>query len=295
MGGGGAMRAAAKVAGIGVLSTGIRAGGSTEIPANLAARNAVRPVTSGLSSTGNLSVDQTVQRPAWEIDDWEFAGGEDDFVVDRINSVKPRLVFGPVPTFEETKEATSELKDALDKVYLSSPKSSGSVESFSALHETKACITHESPVPKSAMQAFKLLKENPAAQTVVASIACDPNVWNAVMQNPTLMEFLDSEKKSTAFKSPEFESQESPKSEVDSTDSNDPEGLHGLMAMLENVKLTVVDMVQNLTNLVQSWFASPELDKRSEATDGSSRSIFAGGSFMALAMMVVIVVVMKRA
>lgn len=32
-------------------------------------------------------------------------------------------------------------------------------------------------------------------QTVVASIACDPNVWNAVMQNPTLMEFLDSEKK----------------------------------------------------------------------------------------------------
>ncbi|KAM3324365.1 hypothetical protein P3S67_005516 [Capsicum chacoense] len=34
----------------------------------------------------------------------------------------------------------------------------------------------------------------PLSQNVVASIACDPNVWNAVMQNPSLQEFLDSQK-----------------------------------------------------------------------------------------------------
>lgn len=283
------MRAAAKVAGISAMTTGFRASGSFENPVNLAARKAVRPVSSGLTSTGSLTVEGAVQKPAWEIDDWEFAGAEDELVVDRIDSGKPRLVFGPVPTIEETKEATSELKDALDKVYLSSPKSSESVDSFSARHETKACISHESSVPNSAMQAFRLLKESPAAQTVVASIACDPNVWNAVMQNPSLVEFLESEKKA-----PEFESQESPKGSVSSTDSNYPKGPDGLMALLENVKLTVVDMVQNLTSMIQSWFSVPDVEKRAECTDGSSKSFMAGGSFMALAMMVIMVVVMKR-
>lgn len=115
MGGGGAMRAAAKVAGIGAFSGGFRASGLAENPVNLAARNAVRPVSSGLSSTSSLTVEDTVQRPAWEIDDWEFAGSEDEFVVDRNVSGNPRLVFGPVPTIEEAKEATFELKDALDQ------------------------------------------------------------------------------------------------------------------------------------------------------------------------------------
>ncbi|RCU22150.1 hypothetical protein DVA69_20505, partial [Acinetobacter baumannii] len=35
----------------------------------------------------------------------------------------PRVVFDAAPSFKEAKEATAELKDALDKVYLSSPKS----------------------------------------------------------------------------------------------------------------------------------------------------------------------------
>ncbi|XP_021725980.1 uncharacterized protein LOC110693165 [Chenopodium quinoa] len=295
MGGGGAMRAAAKVAGIGVMTGGFRASAAAETQVNLAARKSVRPVSSGLSSsTGGLTVEETVQKPVWEIDDWEFAGGEDEFVVDRVDSGQPRLVFGPVPTIEETKEATSELKDALDQVYLSSPKSLGSVDSFPSFHETKACITQESRLPKSAMQAFRLLKESPAAQTVVASIACDPNVWTAVMQNPILVEYLESEKKATLFESPEFENQESPKSSVNSPDYDDNEKPDGLMALLENVKLTVVDMVQNLTDMVQSWFAVPEVDKRAGYTDDSSRTYLAGGSFMALAMMVIMVVVMKR-
>ncbi|CAO2833444.1 unnamed protein product [Amaranthus hypochondriacus] len=122
MGGGTAMRAATKYGGIGVLSTGFR----TETPVNLSARKVVKPVSSGLvslssigsdSTTGNVSVDEAVRKPSWE-----SAENEDGFVID-----KPRLVFGTFPTIQETKEATSQLTDALDQVYLSSPKSSGVV------------------------------------------------------------------------------------------------------------------------------------------------------------------------
>lgn len=113
--GGGAMRAAAKIAGIGALSTGFRA----EAPVNLASRNIVKPVSASLvsltSTSGDLTTDQSFQKASWEFDEWEFAGSEDEFVIDKVNSGNPRLVFGPVPTIEETKQATSELKDALDK------------------------------------------------------------------------------------------------------------------------------------------------------------------------------------
>lgn len=289
------MRAAAKVAGIGAFSGGFRASGLAENPVNLAARNAVRPVSSGLSSTSSLTVEDTVQRPAWEIDDWEFAGSEDEFVVDRNVSGNPRLVFGPVPTIEEAKEATFELKDALDQIYLSSPKSAESVESFPVVQETKACITQEPHMRKNLMQTFKLFNENPAVQTVVTSIACDPNVWSAVMQNRVLMEFLESEKKSTVLDCPGFEGQESSKSAADCSDSNDSKRPDGLMDWLENMKLNVVDMVQSLTDMVQSWFAVPEGNKKAEFGNDNSRSYVAGGSFMALAMMVIMVVVMKRA
>ncbi|XP_074319098.1 uncharacterized protein LOC141656043 [Silene latifolia] len=50
------------------------------------------------------------------------------------------------------------------RVYLSSPKSSVSAGSLFSVHETKACITHESSASKGSLNAFMLLKENPAAQ-----------------------------------------------------------------------------------------------------------------------------------
>ncbi|CAO2835998.1 unnamed protein product [Amaranthus hypochondriacus] len=293
--GGGAMRAAAKIAGIGALSTGFRA----EAPVNLASRNIVKPVSASLvsltSTSGDLTTDQSFQKASWEFDEWEFAGSEDEFVIDKVNSGNPRLVFGPVPTIEETKQATSELKDALDKVYLSSPKSSVTVESSSNVQESNACITRDSSVPKSAMQAFKLLKESPAAQNVVASIACDPNVWNAVMQNPHLVEFLESEKNSAVPDSPKYHDQESWKTSVDSSDDNHSKEPDSLMNLFENVKEGLVDMVQYLTNLVQSWFSIPKVGPKNENDDDkSTQNYIAGGSFMALAMMVIMVVVLKR-
>lgn len=288
------MRAATKVAGIGAMTGGLR-GAAAE---SLAARKAVRPASASVASSSatdqtgaGLKVEQAVQRPVF-FDDWDFVG-DDMPIVDRVGGdvTSPRVVFGAVPSIEEAREATSELKDALDQVYLSSPKSSGSLNSLS-LPETKACVTHESSVQQNAaVQAFMLLKEDPKIESVVASIVSDPNVWNSVMNNPSLMEYFESQKK---FAGAEVDVPQSPQSCVSSSHAVEPERPEGLMAIIEDMKLTVLDMVNSLSNFVQSLFAEPEMGKKPENSEGASRTVVAGGTFMALAMMVIMVIAMKR-
>jgi hypothetical protein len=118
MGGGGAMRAAAKVAGIGVVNSGIRGGISCVPPsAEQSVRNASRPVSAIISSTpSGGEVAPTVQRPSWELDEWEFAGGVEEETV--VHSAEPvaRVVFGGAPpSLQEAEAATFELKDAFQK------------------------------------------------------------------------------------------------------------------------------------------------------------------------------------
>ncbi|GMP44369.1 hypothetical protein CsSME_00013327 [Camellia sinensis var. sinensis] len=128
MGDGGAMRAAAKVARIIVVNGGLR-----DVPSVSPAEHQVvsatprasRPVSSivasfeevnrnVLTTSQNNLIDAESQRPCWELDDWVFANGVEETIV---NTSEPmlRLVFSGVPTLEEAKEATSELKKALDK------------------------------------------------------------------------------------------------------------------------------------------------------------------------------------
>ncbi|XP_074319445.1 uncharacterized protein LOC141656454 [Silene latifolia] len=309
MGGGAAMRAAARLTATPPFTGVFRSGGATENTVAVAARNAVmRPVSATVCEGGQLQ--QSIQRPAWELDEWEFAHLEDEqnevLVRDKngggvdMAAVLPRVVFGPVPTIEETKEATSELKDALEKVYFSSPRSSGSGESVSSFHETKACISQEASAPNGAIQAFMLLKENPVAQTVVASIASDPNVWVAVMQNPAFAEFLESDRKfaESQIQDPETSSVDSEsatqtptKSSLDNDNAEKAVKPDGFMGFIDDVKVTVVDMVSNLTSFVESLFTVSDAEKNSF---DSPKSLFAGGTFMALAMMVIMVVLMKR-
>ncbi|KAA8526905.1 hypothetical protein F0562_008866 [Nyssa sinensis] len=337
MGGGGAMRAAAKVAGIGVVNGGLRgvpAVSPAEHTFSAAARTATRPVSAIASSSDDVKsnvliasqndkIDASMKRPSWEIDDWEFAGGEDDLLME-YGEPMPRLVFGSVPTLQEAKEATSELKDAIVKVYLSSPKSLGGGGSFIAGQEsglsllpnlehleTKACVTSETPkVPKNALQAFKFLNESPAAQTVVASIASDPNVWNAVLQNDTLVEFLQSHKSTAHFKDMdsvakesvadvEFQNQQAPKCFDKSSNSGQAGDFgNGFMGFVQNIKLTVVHMMSSLSDYFQNLFGGPDAEKVSTDTDGSARKTVVdkalGASFMGLAVMVIMVVVLKR-
>lgn len=116
------MRAAAKVVGLGVLNAGLRGGAPAENPFSTAVRRGTRPVSAAAvvsSSEEDVQlVDaSSVQRASWGIQDWEFAGGEDDLVMES-GEPMPRLVFGGVPTLKETQEATSELRDVLDKYFL---------------------------------------------------------------------------------------------------------------------------------------------------------------------------------
>ncbi|XP_062077854.1 uncharacterized protein LOC133782539 isoform X1 [Humulus lupulus] len=310
MGGGAAMRAASKVAGVGagVIHHGGLRGATVVPPVEQSVRNPSIPVSAILTSSSQTAKATAadvagIQRQVWEINDWEFAGGEDDMVMGPGEPL-PRVVFDAVPSFQEAKEATVELKDALDKVYLSSPKSSGSEElaardQMSGLSlfsnpdlETKSCLvvdTVRSPtVPNHAFKAFKLLSTSPEAQNVVASIASDRNVWNAVLQNPVLKDFMDSNQSIAEFQEPVFA-----ESFENSSDwSEAAKGGNWLMGVLKNVKLSVTEMVSNLSGYFQSIFGpSPD-------TKGDAKATFVdmslGASFMGLATLAVMVILLRR-
>ncbi|CAL5405717.1 unnamed protein product [Camellia sinensis] len=327
MGGGGAMRAAAKVAGITVVNGGLRGVPSVspvEHQVASATHRASRPVSSivaspeevnrsVLTAAQNNPIDAASQRPCWELDDWEFADGVAETIVNS-GEPMPRLVFGGVPTLEEAKEATSELKEALDKVYLSSPNSNGfghesdlPLLSNPKYPETKACVASEATtlsVPKNALKAFRLLNENPVAQSVVVSIASDPNVWHAVLQNEALVDFLQSHKSSPVMEEyvadAKFMDNQSAKSVDDSSDSGQfADSGNGFMGFVQGIKTTVVEMMSSLSDYFQNLFGGPTPEKVSTEADGSARTSFVdggvvGASLIGLAVMVMMVVVLKR-
>ncbi|KAF3453558.1 hypothetical protein FNV43_RR03998 [Rhamnella rubrinervis] len=308
MGGGAAMRSAAKVTGFGIQST-LR-GATIVPPVEQPVRKASIPVSAVISSSSaSQSVKAasdvvTVQRPSWELDDWEFADGDE--LVMSAGEPMPRVVFGGVPSFQEAKEATAELKDALDKVYLSSPKSSGSAEQVTTDQvagmslfshtdsETKSCLIFEKnssdSTPKHALQAFKFLSGSTEAQSVVASIACDPNVWNAVMQNSVLKQFIDSQQTVDEFQDPA-----SPKKfEEDLSDDSSQSGDSGngfMKNMLQNIKFRVMNMVNNVSSFLHDIF-EPSSD-----CNGDTKSTFIDRNqktVLGLAVLVIMVVVLKR-
>lgn len=113
------IRTVGKVAGIGAAASrgirGVHPAPLAEQPARGVSRNVASIVSSKSvsASTGDVSP-VSVQRPAWEIDDWEFAGGDGDLVMSS-GELMPRVVFGAAPSIEEARAATDELKDALEK------------------------------------------------------------------------------------------------------------------------------------------------------------------------------------
>ncbi|KAL8510489.1 hypothetical protein ACS0TY_017341 [Phlomoides rotata] len=220
--GGGAIRSAAKVAGMAAATGGLRSFTPEHLTFSSSARmpSSGRPVASNLESGG-------VQMPCVELDDWVLPFKEEVGI--EASDPMPRLVFGGPPTLQEAKEATSELSIALENIYelqflcrpyvtaerlalafLSPSKSigygsssvsdQGSSLSLSSVEdiETKACVTTEivgaPSLPAPAIRAFKLLNESSMAKDVVASIASDMNVWTAVLQNKDLQNFLESER-----------------------------------------------------------------------------------------------------
>ncbi|KAI8552707.1 hypothetical protein RHMOL_Rhmol06G0287400 [Rhododendron molle] len=310
MGGGGAMRAASKVAGMTIANTGLRGVPSlhpAEHPFGAASRKATRPASStvSFSDKNNYLIEASAQRPCWEFDDWEFADGEQE-VIGCSGEPIPRLVFGAVPTIEEAREATSQLKDALDKVYLSSPYSTGSGDPYAGDHESDLllCGTGQAramSVPKDAIKAFRLLSESQVAQSVVASIASDPKIWDAVLENEALVEFFKSQKSNMDPVMEQYAADASfldrQSSEIvdDSSDSAQfaDYAYEYYMDYFQGVKSKVVEMMNTLSDYFQDLFRSPTAE-----IDGSAGTTFSGGavaaSFMGLAVMVIMLVVMKR-
>lgn len=305
------MRAAAsKVAGIGggsVVHGGIR--GYPAVPAvEQAVRKSPMPASAILSSSSSSSSAKAtaaevapIQRPAWEMDDLIMVAGEP----------MPRVVFPGPPSFDEAKEATVELKDALDKVYLFAPESSESRElaatnqlsglSLRPNHDskTKSCLVVEPPNP--ALQAFKLLSRSTEAQTVVASIASDPNVWNAVIQNPAVQEFMKSNQTTAKSQEHIFPENFEKSSEGHVFSENFEKSSEGTEAgnsenwfknMLENIKLTVVDLVSSLSGSLQNIFGFSS-DVNAD-TNTTVMDITIGATFMGLVTLVAMVVLLKR-
>ncbi|XP_015897792.3 uncharacterized protein LOC107431398 isoform X3 [Ziziphus jujuba] len=311
MGGGGAMRAAAaKVAGFtGALQGGFR-GSAAVPPVEQSVRKVSVPVSASISSSQSVNsavssdVAASAQKPAWEINDWELAGvGEDELLMAK---PMPRVVFGAVPTFQEAKEATVELKDALDQVYLSSPKSCGSAENDTTDEvagmslfsngdsETKSCLIVETKpkdsIPTQALQAFRYLSASTEVQNVVASIASDPNMWNAMLQNSELKQFIASQQTvdelqedPVSFKKMEDEMTDS--SQCGKTES-------GFMNILQNIKVKVMDMVSNVSSFLNRIFELPPDVNGDTKSTGIDRTL--GSTFMGLSVLVIMVVLLKR-
>jgi hypothetical protein len=273
MGGGGAMRAAAKIAGIGAAaSRGIHPFPSSETRVATAARNSNRPVVSSLTT----SVDEQA------IDDWELAGGgEDMFQVS--GAANKRLVFGTVPTLQEAQAATSQLKDAFESSLMSDIESGSHKQSSSEHSVTKACLTSSGntlgPIlPKQATQALIFLNQSPAVQNVVASIASDPNVWGAVMQNPELVGYLNSYNADVGSLWEE--------AEIVVDESSESVSKNWFSESCNSIKVAVGEMIKNLSGFFQSLFGGSEKAKGAD--------MIMGGSFLGLAVIVMMIIVLKR-
>ena len=115
------MRTAAKFVGIGAAAAGGLRGVPLGPPAEHSVRNASRSVLEAASSPPPLRAKAADVAPlytaaSWELDDWEVTGDDGELIMEGGGeAVPPRVVFGGVPSFQEAKAATSELKDAIDK------------------------------------------------------------------------------------------------------------------------------------------------------------------------------------
>ncbi|KAG6736744.1 hypothetical protein POTOM_060362 [Populus tomentosa] len=156
--------------------------------------------------------------------------------------------------------------------------------------------------------AFSLLNESPRIQTVVAALASDPNVWNAVWENKALQELLQSQNANKEYVADnesvgDTDSQDAAVSSKKLTELSDDENetgnsQTGLMDVINNVKLTMVDMVTNVSAYFKKIFsfssAEHTPDAANEKAGSSTTEKTLGASLMALAVMVIMVVVLRR-
>jgi len=154
-------------------------------------------------------------------------------------------------------------------------------------------------MPGHVVQAFTLLKSSPEAQSVVASLASDRNVWDAVLKNEKVMEFYKTHQTTLVQTFPEeVATGESPEKFEDAASEN-ASAASPFADFVDNAKKTVMDVIDNITHFFQDLFGHPtgaQAGAGSSAEKGPSVGEMAvGGSFMALTIAVILVVLFKRA
>ncbi|EES13447.1 uncharacterized protein LOC8084995 [Sorghum bicolor] len=312
--GGGVMRTAAKVGIAGGAAAAAKSGrfrhaAPAFATAAAAAGSEAAPLVS--ASGGEAVPPATAQWAAsWELDDWEFADWRDDSAAAAVvvaereataAAAKPRLVFAP-PSREEAEEATSELRDAIERAYFNETPVEVVKEQDKEFNKqaTDAIIPS---MPGHVVQAFTLLKSSPEAQSVVASLASDRNVWEAVLKNEKVMEFYKNHQTTLVETFPEEAATvESPGNFEDATSENAsntelPTG-SPFSDFVDNAKKRVMDVIYNITDFFKDLFDSAGAQDGAgpSAEKGPSAAEMAlGGSFMALAIGVILVVLLKRA
>ncbi|VFQ91821.1 unnamed protein product [Cuscuta campestris] len=313
MGGGGGIKAAAKLAGIGVANSAYYRSFTPDHPVCAAARKVARPVSifagsddgKGLPLSVSAVDGAAVQNPCSDFDEWEFPEVED--------GPPPRVIFAGAPTLQEAKEATSDLKEAIENMFLSPGNKFGGsratesdlVSSFNGL-ETKFCVNAETSAvkgstPTNVLKAFKLLYESSDAQNVVASIACDPNVNRAVMANPELQNFIASYKSAYLAREGNDDMDESVGENGPSPHEATPDCVESskggrVAGFFKNMKVAVSDMMNSLSGYIEKLFGGFNL--AGVNADGTAKlsgvDVAIGASFFGLAVMVIMVVFLKR-
>ncbi|RCV46058.1 hypothetical protein SETIT_9G502000v2 [Setaria italica] len=255
--------------------------------------------------------------------------------------IPDREVFGPVPTHEEAMAATLDLSEAFEiakaeshTADLDTPKKHFSITDQdnhakvaqqialpqSVESETPQVVVHSetskkednyenllaaSGTPGRVVQAFTLLHENPEAQDVVASLASDKNVWDAVMKNEKVLKFYKtyesklSQCSSAASSVSGDEAEDGDAASVQSTDLRPSTG-ESVKDYLEKIRALVFEMVTNLSNMMQDLVATSDEGRckgKIKTLIMSSSKDFpsAPSAFVLLAIASIMVVLLKRA
>ncbi|PKA63691.1 hypothetical protein AXF42_Ash016975 [Apostasia shenzhenica] len=293
MGGGGVIRSAAKAAAYGAFRSPLvdEAGRRAARQQVAAFQSAAPAADSGLifsadkEQTNSPGIVAVSHWPEWEFDDWEVTGGSDGDLGSK--DVAPRQVFGPIPSLEEAKSATADLKNAIEKVYFEpslNVKSQKGSQS-STFGETSAV----SAVPKHVSQMFSLLQGSPEAQDVVASLACDKKVWDAVMKNEKVMEFCRNPPQVLAFQTDTDAAESIAGNESPHRDVKEFSKASRFTGFVEKIKVSVLEIVSNITDYIQDLFRLSPKDSSSSSAD-----MTAIGGFLALAVAAILVIVLKR-
>lgn len=224
-----------------------------------------------------IATQQTVpSAPSWQLDDWEFAGGEEQFQPHH-NDIDPviqdRLIFGSVPTQKEVQEAVSDLQDALSQGII---PVSGTLSSSSSVHENSDAVEisavqetenksygnlvypnqmeqelHEEKyrivqkdVHNNVREAFDMLQSNPAVQGMVISLASDKAMWDALLKNEKVVEFREALQKDVSVL-PEL----SKDTEKPARHQENP-----FMQAFEITKMKVMECFNKITEVLHQFF-----------------------------------------